>query len=151
MFSGCWRVLPTALSIPTSKSSVPHFLYSSSHLPFAAVIIVALPPFLSMAFPAFPSDASEAVNTGFHSAHRGLGDGARGGGQKQEAEATSCSGVHRGNERMRRPKKQTQPHLQGSKCQQGADTGTHFLVQQCHRGCVFLSFIKQRPCLDAHR
>lgn len=63
MFSGCWRVLPTALSIPTSKSSVPHFLYSSSHLPFAAVIIVALPPFLSVAFPAFPSDVSEAQST----------------------------------------------------------------------------------------
>ena len=58
------------------------------------------------------------VNTGFHSAHKGLGDG----GQKQEAKASSCSGVHRGNERMRRPKKQTQPHPRGSKCQQGVDT-----------------------------
>lgn len=77
MFKGCWRViLYLFLTIPISKSFVPHFLYSNFLFPFwyhccfAFIFVLGLPTWPH--FKPFPK-MLQAVNTIFYLVHKDLG------------------------------------------------------------------------------
>lgn len=110
---------------------------------FACISVSALPTLPH--FKPFPKMLQHSQHHASLSAQRfgGRGEGVRVEVRDRRQSSPAAVGFIEAMKETRRLRKRTKPHLRGSPCQAGVDTWTHLLVQQCHRDCVFLYFIKQ--------